>query len=122
MSFAGRDQASGCPWADRTKTGLRLFPGARDGFIRKSIAPPNAARSRRIWLRLSFVIITEISVTLLTLHPKELRMFSRGLIAFLALFLGLLLNPPPSQAADTTPANLVLVQQGSLPIILTAPH
>jgi N-formylglutamate amidohydrolase len=99
-----------------------LFPGARDGFIRKSIAPPNAARSRRIWLRLSFVIITEISVTLLTLHPKELRMFSRGLIAFLALFLGLLLNPPPSQAADTTPANLVLVQQGSLPIILTAPH
>jgi len=29
---------------------------------------------------------------------------------------------PPARAADKTPANLVLVQQGALPIILTAPH
>jgi N-formylglutamate amidohydrolase len=29
---------------------------------------------------------------------------------------------PPGHAAETTPADLVVVQQGTLPIILTAPH
>jgi N-formylglutamate amidohydrolase len=48
-------------------------------------------------------------------------MFSRGPIAFVSLFLALLLNPP-AHAADRTPADLVLVQQGTLPIILTVPH
>jgi N-formylglutamate amidohydrolase len=48
-------------------------------------------------------------------------MFSHAPIAFVSLFLALLLNPP-AYAADRTPADLVLVQQGTLPIILTAPH
>jgi N-formylglutamate amidohydrolase len=48
-------------------------------------------------------------------------MFSRCLIAFVSQFLALLLNPP-AYSADRTPADLVLVQEGSLPIILTAPH
>jgi hypothetical protein len=42
-------------------------------------------------------------------------------IAFVSLFLALLLNPP-AHGAERTPADLVLVQQGTLPIILTAPH
>jgi hypothetical protein len=60
-------------------------------------------------------IITKIPVTLLRPEsPKELRMFSRGPIAFVSLFLALLLAPP-AHAADRTPADLVLVQQGTLP-------
>jgi hypothetical protein len=67
-------------------------------------------------------IITEIRVCGIQVSTvKELRMFSRGPIAFVSLFLALLLNPP-AHAAERTPADLVPVQQGTLPIILTAPH
>ena len=48
-------------------------------------------------------------------------MFPRRFIGVVSLFLALLLNPP-AHAADDTPADLVLIQQGTLPIILTVPH
>jgi N-formylglutamate amidohydrolase len=48
-------------------------------------------------------------------------MFARCPTAVLSLVLAILLIQP-ARAADKTPADLVLVQQGTLPIILTAPH
>ena len=48
-------------------------------------------------------------------------MLRRRSIAVVSLFLVLLLNPP-AHAADDAPADLVLVQQDTLPIIMTVPH
>jgi hypothetical protein len=50
----------------------------------------------------------------------EVRMFPQAPVAFVSLFL-MLVNPP-APAAERTPTDLVLVEQGTLPIILTAPH
>jgi N-formylglutamate amidohydrolase len=48
-------------------------------------------------------------------------MVPRRSAAVVLLWLAVLAGPP-ARAADKTPADLVLVQQGALPIILTAPH
>ena len=48
-------------------------------------------------------------------------MVPRRSVAVVLLWFAVLAGPP-AQAADKTPADLVLVQQGALPIILTAPH
>ena len=48
-------------------------------------------------------------------------MLPRRSIAVVWLVLAVLLGPPV-HAADKAPADLVLVQRGTLPIILTAPH
>ena len=48
-------------------------------------------------------------------------MVPRRSVAVPLLWLAFLAGPP-ARAADKTPADLVLVQQGTLPIILTAPH
>jgi len=48
-------------------------------------------------------------------------MITRRGIAVVSLFLVLSLNAPV-HAADDAPANLVLVREGTLPIILTVPH
>jgi N-formylglutamate amidohydrolase len=45
---------------------------------------------------------------------------SRSIALVLLWFVAL--AGPPARAADMTPADLVLVRQGTLPIILTAPH
>jgi hypothetical protein len=48
-------------------------------------------------------------------------MVCRHSIAFVLLWL-VVLPGPPARAAEKTPADLVLVRQGTLPILVTAPH
>src|SRR5215472_11594382 len=51
----------------------------------------------------------------------DMQMFRCRSIAAVPLLLAPLLAAS-ADAADVTPANLVLIQQGTMPIILTAPH
>ena len=50
----------------------------------------------------------------------KVQMFTRS-VALISLFV-VAVSAPRALAAENAPADLVLVQQGSLPIILTAPH